>query len=264
MDIVDVGRGEPVVFIPGLHGRWEYTRRAVAELARSHRVITFSLADEPGAHCSFDRKHRMASYVLQVRDALDQARVRSAVICGISFGGAVALEFAAGHPERISAIVLASTPGPAWRLDPEQAVYAKYPRITAPIFFARVPQRVRPELVRALPDRRDRLALGIDTFRTLLRAPISPARMAARAMAIDAQRLGAAARTICAPTLVIVGEESLDRVVPAAGTAEYARLIPGATLVRMDDTGHQGSITKPKAFAGIIASFLESVRHAAA
>lgn len=262
--MVDIGEGETVVFIPGLHGRWEYTRRAVAELARSHRVITFSLADEPGADCAFDREHPMLSYVSQVTRALDEAAVRSAAICGISFGGAVALEFVAAHPDRVSAIILASTPGPTWRLDPEQATHVRYPRITAPIFFARVPRRVRRELQRALPQRRDRFALGMETFRTLLRAPVSPGRMAARAKAIDAARLGAIARNIRVPALVIVGEESLDLVVPARGTEEYARLIPGATLVRLEHTGHQGSITKPKAFAGIIASFLERARHAAA
>lgn len=264
MQIVDAGTGHAVVLIPGLHGRWEYTQRAAAELAKSYRVITFSLADEPSAACRFDPARPMASFAAQVASALDQAGVTSAAICGISFGGAVALEFAATYPGRMTALILASTPGPAWQLDPEQARYVAHPRVFAPFFFASVPRRVRPELLRALPSRRDRVALGVETLRTVLRAPVSPRRMAARARAIDAARLASIARQIDVPTLVIVGEDALDRVVPAAGTAEYARFIRGATLVRMESTGHQGSITRPKAFAAIVASFLEHEHHAAA
>ncbi|HEX4348150.1 MAG TPA: alpha/beta hydrolase [Vicinamibacterales bacterium] len=264
MQIVDIGKGEPVVFIPGLHGRWEYTGRAVAELAKSCRVITFSLADEPSTGCVFDRGRAMASYVAQVGGALDQAGVRVAALCGVSFGGAIVLEFAAAHPDRVSAIILASTPGPHWHPDPEQAASIRYPRLTAVIFFARLPRRVRPELRRALPRFRDRLALGLATLRTLLRAPVSPVRMAARARAIDSSRLASIAGAIRVPALIIVGEASLDRVVPAGGTAEYARVIPGATLTLMDDTGHQGSITKPNAFAGIVSTYLKGAHHAAA
>jgi pimeloyl-ACP methyl ester carboxylesterase len=263
MHIVDVGSGEPVVLIPGLHGRWEYTHRAVAALAASCRVIAFSLADEPGTECPFDPARPIPSYVEQVARALDQARIPAAALCGISFGGIVALQFAAEHPERVSALVLASTPGPHWTLDPEQAMHVKHPRLTAPIFFARMPQRLRPEIVRALPNTRDRARLGWDAMRTLVSAPVSPSRMAARARAIEKQHaVNLAALKI--PTLVIVGESALDRVVPVAGTTEYARLIAGARLECLEGTGHQGSITKPDAFAGLVSNFVRSVTHAAA
>jgi pimeloyl-ACP methyl ester carboxylesterase len=206
----------------------------------------------------------VASYADQVRRALDQAGIDRAALCGISFGGVIALQFAAEHPRRVSALVLASTPGPRWKLDPEQAVYAKYPRISAPVFFARMPQRLRPELMRAVPDRGDRVRLGLDAIRTFFRAPVSPVRMAARARAIEAHDLSAGFGGMAVPTLVIVGDASLDRVVPAEGSAEYARLIPGASLVRMENTGHQGSITQPDAFAKLVANFLGRTRHAAA
>ena len=45
MQIVERGHGEPLVFIPGIQGRWEYQRAAIDALAVSFRVLTFSLSD---------------------------------------------------------------------------------------------------------------------------------------------------------------------------------------------------------------------------
>ena len=42
--------------------------------------------------------------------------IERAAICGVSFGGLIAVRFAAEHPARCSALVLASTPQPALRL----------------------------------------------------------------------------------------------------------------------------------------------------
>jgi pimeloyl-ACP methyl ester carboxylesterase len=263
MQVVDIGRGAPLVFIPGLQGRWEYMSRAVEALAGSFRVITFSLADEPAADCPFDQARPMESYVDQVSRALDAAGGQKAAICGVSFGGTIALQFAVAHAERVAALILVSTPGPHWTLQADHAVYAQHPRLTAPFFFAGMPARFGPELARAMPRLTDRARLGWEATRTLLRAPVSPSRMAARARIIE-QSNTADLSMVSAPTLVIVGEESLDRMVPAEGSAEYARLIPHATLVRLERTGHQGCITRPQAFAAAVEHFLSGARHAAA
>jgi len=46
LQIVELGHGAPLVFIPGLQGRWEYARITVNSLARHFRVLTASLCDE--------------------------------------------------------------------------------------------------------------------------------------------------------------------------------------------------------------------------
>lgn len=264
MHIVVRGAGAPLVLIPGIQGRWEYMNRAVDALARGCRVITFSLADEPGADCSFDARRRMDSYVDQVERALDRSGVESAAICGVSFGGLIAIRFAAERRRRTAALVLASTPGPSWHLSPRHERYARFPRLAAPLFFAGMPGRLRREIARAIPAPRDRLRFRFEAIGTFLRVGLSPTRMAARALAIDPREIADALRAIDAPTLVITGEPSLDWVVPAGGTAEYAERIPGAALVRLERTGHLGAITRPREFAAIVERFVEAHRHAAA
>jgi pimeloyl-ACP methyl ester carboxylesterase len=135
------GNGAPLILIPALQGRWEYSRPTIDALAQSFRVITFSFEGD-----------ELDPYVDQVGAAMDAAGLERATICGVSFGGIVALRFAARFPERCETLVLASTPRPLERLRPRHAMYARSPRLFGPVFVAETPLRVRPELLAALPD----------------------------------------------------------------------------------------------------------------
>lgn len=249
-----------LVFIPGLQGRWEYMKRAVDALAESFRVVTFSLADEPVAGAVFDSLRGMDSYVDQIEGKLDQLGLTRAAICGVSLGGLIALHFAARRPERTSALILASTPGPRWTMGPAQRLYARFPRLSAPLFFAGLPRRLRAELISAVPDRRERMTLAWEQARTLARAPLSPSRMAARALVIGAaDRVSDCAR-VTSPTLIVTGESRLDRIAPVEGSSEYARMIAGARLVQLERTGHLGCVTRPREFAALLADFTHTAR----
>src|SRR5206468_10587651 len=94
VDIVDRGTGTPLVLIPGLQGRWEYMRATVDALATMFRVVTFSLCGERASGLPCDSAHGLEDYAAQVAAALEEKGLDRAVICGISFGGLVALRFA--------------------------------------------------------------------------------------------------------------------------------------------------------------------------
>ena len=264
MNITDRGSGFPLILIPGLHGRWEYMSRAVGALAGVCRVITFSLCDEPAAGCRFDRTRGFDNFVDQVEKALDERGVPRAAISGWSFGGLIALAFAARRPERTTAVIPLSAPGPRWHLSREHEMYASRPWLFAPLFFAGVPGRLRAELTEAFTDRRELVRFAWDQMRTFLRAPIVPSRMAGRA-----KMIGPATRTIdfaaiAAPTLIVTGEPRLDRVVPVEGTSEYLDVIRGSRLARLEHTGHFGCLTHPRELAAVVRAFLDESRHAAA
>ena len=244
MKIVDRGSGPPLVLIPGLQGRWEYLRPAVDALASSFRVLTFSLeADD------FD------GYAAQVEQALVETGIERATICGVSFGGLVAVRFAALYPDRCGALILASTPRPMLRLRPRHQLYLRAPWVFGPIFLAESPLRLRPEICAAIPDRSARRRFTLLGLRTLFSAPLSLSRMAARAQLISTIDLGPDCERIGAPTLIVTGERGLDHVVPVEGSSEYARRIPHARAVVLERTGHLGTITRPDAFADIVRDF---------
>jgi pimeloyl-ACP methyl ester carboxylesterase len=253
--IIERGSGTPLVFIPPLQGRWEYMSETVGALAQHVRVVTFSLCGERGSGLRFDRARGLANYVDQVVRALDERRIDRAVVCGVSFGGVVALHVAAAHPDRVSALVLASTPGPSFRLRPRHLMYARVPWLFGPVFLAEIPRRFRPEFAAALPDARMRRRFALRQLGTFVRAPLSLRRMAQRAKLISTLDLGALCRRVSAPTLVITGEAALDFVVPVEGSSDYTRLIAGARGVVLERTGHHGTITRPEAFAALVGDF---------
>jgi len=239
-------------------------RRAVDALAAHCRVITFSLADEPSSGRTFDPSKGLQNYVEQIETALDTLNISRAAICGISFGGRIAARFAATHAERTSALVLCSTPGPGWTPVRPVLWSMSWPRLMTPWFFATAPRRVRSEIARALPGLVDRAAFSGDQLRSLVFCPLSPVRMARRARLIDAS-VNADCADISAPTLLVNGEPSLDRIVPVGGALEFANMIADTHAVTLPSTGHLGCITRPGEFARIVADFLARTanRHAA-
>ncbi len=241
------GRGETLVLVPGIQGRWEWLRPAVAALARHFRVVTFSLLGEPrtgGRPESFD------SYLAQVDAALGSTPC--AIICGVSFGGLVAVRYAAERRPRVARLVLVSTPSPGWRPDPKIQRYANSPTSSALEYVANAPGRLLEEVVAAVPGNRERLRAVARYLGSVVANPTSPRRMAARVKSIAGCDFARDARRVEAPTLVVTGEPALDRVVPVAGTREYLGLIRNSVGVTLERTGHLGVITRPGKLADII------------
>ncbi len=253
-EIIDRGSGTPLVLIPGIQGRWEYSRGLVDALARHHRVLTFSLCDERAASAS--AASPMDVFADQVQAALDRRQIANAAVVGVSFGGLVALRMAATRPERTEALVMISAPGPEWHLRPRHEFYARWPHVFGPLFLAESPWRLRREVATALPEPAARRRYLREQARTILTAPVSLARMAARARLIAAYDRRADCARVTAPTLIVLGDDELDHVTGSGGTADYERHIRGARLARMAQTGHLGSVTQAPACAAIVHGFL--------
>jgi 3-oxoadipate enol-lactonase len=254
---VEFGQGSPLVLIPGIQGRWEYLRPAIDALATSFRTLTFPLCGERGCDAALDPALGIDNDARQIAEVLDRSSVDRAIICGISFGGLPAIRFAAVAPERTAALILASVPGPQWHLRPRHRVYTRAPWLFGPLFLAESPWRLRGEVRSAFPRVGARWRFVRGQLGTLLRAPISPTRMAWRAALISSPQAFDDCARIAAPTLVVTGEPDLDRVVRVDGTLAFVQLISGAQHATLGRTGHLGSITRPEAFACLVREFVE-------
>lgn len=242
----DHGEGTPVVVIPGLPGRWEWMGPALRALAWRHRTISYSLA----------KPRQFDDLVDQLDDVLDRADIESAAICGVSFGGLVALRYAAVRPNRTQALVVVSTPPPSWRPSEQQARYLARPWLSTPAFVATAPIRLWPEIQAALDSPLARAGFAVSHVARILSAPAVPAAMAARIGLMSEVDWCADCGRVRAPTLIVTGEESLDRVVPVEATREYTRLIGGAQYAMMKRTGHIGLVTRPERFAEMVSDFV--------
>jgi pimeloyl-ACP methyl ester carboxylesterase len=254
----DQGSGDPLVVIPGVQGRWEWMRPALRTLARDRRVISFTLPGDLGSGMPMDPALGFDVFVKKIDAVLDEARVERAAICGVSYGGLIAVRYAAVRPERVSALILTSAPGPGWRPTARQARYVAKPWLSMPAFCVTALDRLRCEMRAALPDWRARIGFTLAYVGDVMTAPTFPGLMARRVRLQQQTPLQSDCQRIVAPTLVVTGDESLDLVVPVTSTREYLRLIPGAKYEVMDHTGHLGMLTQPDRFAGILKEFLAS------
>jgi 3-oxoadipate enol-lactonase len=256
MAIFDRGSGPPVVVIPGLQGRWEWTVPALSHLSGRCRTISYSLCGDIGSSHRLDAELGFENYVRQLDAVLDETGVQRAAICGVSFGGFVAVRYAALRPDRVSALVLVSAPAPGWQPNPQQSRWLSRPWLSAPAFVLTSPTRVWPEISAAIPEWRARVRFFLRQGLRCAAAPMIPGLMASRIRCAAAVDFLTDCQRIDAATLVLSGEEELDRIVPVRSTRSYASLIRRAEYRKLPQTGHMGLLTQPHLFAEAVTSFV--------
>lgn len=258
MKIYDEGTGPPLVFVQPLQGRWEWMRPALAELSKHVRVISYTLAGDSGSGERMDPAEGFEVFVRQLERVIDETRLARVALCGVSFGGAVAVRYAATRPQRVSRLIVASSPGPGWTPTESQASYVARPWLSMPTFAVGGLRRASGEIMSALPTTAARLEFSLRYLGTAVRFPMMPHLMARRVRLLQQLDLASDCLHIAAPTLVITGDPALDRVVPVSSTREYVTRIPGARYAIMDRTGHLGSLTQPARFAHIVGDFVNA------
>ena len=253
--MIDIGTGPPLVLIPGLQGRWEWMRPTVNALARTFRVLSFTLAGDWGSRVRFDDRLGFDNFTVQIDRVMEEAGVDAADLCGVSYGGLIALRYAALRPERVRRLVLASALPPDYELDERYNFYRRAPILLMPVFALTSARRASPELRAALPTLRARLGMLPQALRVIA-APVSPAHMKRRMELIRTVDFVSDAGHVRAPALAITGEPGLDRTVPVQLTRRYLECLPGTEHVVLDRTGHMGTVTRPVEFASIVSSFV--------
>lgn len=257
----DQGSGTPLVVIPGIQGRWEWMTPTLRELQKRCRAVSYSLCGDAGSGMRFDPALGFSNFLRQLDEILDRTRLERAALCGISYGGFIALRYAATRPERVTSLILASSPSPGWTPNERQQRYVRRPWRSAPAFVVGAPFRLWPEIHAAFDTSRERVAFSVRHAARVVAAPIFPPAMAERVTLQQSMDFAPDCAKVKAPTLVVTGEDDLDRVVPAQVTRRYRQLIPGAGYVQMKRTGHLGMLTHPAQFADIVTGFINANGH---
>lgn len=255
--MTDRGAGPPLVLVPGIQGRWEWMAPAVDALAARCRVVTDSLPGDAGSIAGTDPEVGFECYTGWVDALLDRARIRGRVaLCGVSYGGWIALHYAAAHSERVGALTLVSTPSPTWKPGCNVNRYLAAPRLMSPVFALGSPFRLYPEIATAFPPPGARARFIAGHLDRVLRHPFAPTLMAERVRFAARVDFAADCARIAAPTQIVTGDPGLDRVVDVDSTREYLRAIPGSRYDRIERTGHIGLVTRPERFADAVTRFV--------
>jgi 3-oxoadipate enol-lactonase len=251
--MIDVGAGTPLIVIPGIQGHWEWMTPAVEALARRCRVLTFSLGDVP-----HDPETVFDAWTARIDALADRTGAARVAVAGVSFGGLIAYRYSRLRGTRVSRLVLVSAPAPRMPLDPRVDRYLRHPRLSVALFGLQSGLAMWPEIRAARPSIGSRARLAAAYVRWPMQRPVSPTRMAAWIHAWQAADITGVGDPVRAPTLVVTGETALDRAVPVSSTLEYLRLVPGARHVTLARTGHLGLVSRPEAFADVVARFVNA------
>ncbi len=255
--LIQRGAGPPIVLVPGIQGRHEWQLPTVAALAPLGRVTTFSLCDEPTSGFSWDESAGFENYLRQLDEVMRATATERPWLVGVSYGGLIAAEYSARHPNAVAGLVVASAPPPNWTLPPRAQRYLRAPRLMTPGFLLGAPGRLYPELRAAFPGHRDLLHFVVDHGWRIARAPASPLRMVRRLRWLRDARCSTS-RPIPVPALIVTGEPALERVVPPEDTLRYLEWLPHARVETMPHTGHSGTVTRAGDFARLVAAFMLS------
>ena len=254
--MIDRGHGNPIVLVPGIQGRWEWMGPAIRELAKRCRVLSFSYDRTPGAS-SRAATETLDGLVEQVKEVMDAAGVERATLCGVSFGGFVATRFAARFPDRVSALILVSSPTPRWKPNAKLLRYMQRPLLSMPLVLPAWFLRMWPEIFAAKPTLAGRARFAARYFGRIVLSPLSVTKMSAWArLKLNTDIVEDCAR-VQAPALLITGEPGLDRVIDLRHADDWLELIPGTRHVTIPRTGHIGLVSKPGEFADIVCRFMK-------
>jgi len=265
VNVLDAGRGDPIVFVHGHSACWQHWLEQLPEFMASHRVIA---PDLPG----FGRSQMpaeavsMQGYARALDDVLDQLGVDAACVVGNSMGGFVATELALTSPQRVERLVLVAAAGLSTHYIGLPTELIRHPGGVAlgRVLFGM--GGVPDALARTLASRRRgrQLALGWVTTSSkslhpalvleLIRGAGRPAAARA-AVALASYDFRDRVPEVACPTLIVWGAR--DRLVPVACADDYERAIPGARKVIYDRAGHLPMLEEPERFNADLRAFLE-------
>ena len=226
------GDGPSLVFVRGwishLNMMWEdiHFRKYIEALARHYKVTRYDVRGN-GLSERMLKDVNLEALLLDLEALIDQLGTSDVILYGATFGGPIAMLYAARYPERVSRLILEGT-------------YARGAEITT-----RIRQIIITRTLRLFPEMAF-LLLGHVTHpephhvsyrrpelgQQMISAPVA-AKLYSLAFKIDITR---ELPKIQVPTLVLHRRESQS--IPFRLGREVASLIPGARFVTLSGTAH--------------------------
>lgn len=251
---LEAGSGDPVVFVhgsgPGVtaYANWRLVLPVLGERFHCYApdMVGFGFTERPdGVVYSLD------TWVDQLAGFLDALDLKRVSLIGNSFGGAVALRFAATNPARVGRLVLMGSVGVSFDItEALDAVWGYQPsfetmrRIMDYFAFSR--ELITDELAQVRYEASIRPGFQ-ESFAAMFPAP--------RQRWVDALRTPEEQIAgIGCPTLIVHGRD--DQVIPLSTSLRLHELIDDSELHVFGRCGHWTQIERSGPFAALVGEFL--------
>jgi pimeloyl-ACP methyl ester carboxylesterase len=243
------GEGPPVVLVPGLAGGLQLLSPLARLLARNYHVIGFDLRGEDDCF-ALRRRFGRADLVEDLAEFVEWRGLERPALFGVSFGGVLALEFAARYPHRIQALGVqgvgcryergllqrvASMVLSGYPLPPDSSFVNQFFNL----LFGGRPPRPMFEFVTRQCWQTDQSVMA-HRLRLLERLDLT-------------DRLG----RVQTPTLALCGDR--DLLVSEHSLDGLRRGIPCAVVESLDGCGHLAFVTHPQRVAERFRAFLDGL-----
>ena len=246
-----VGRGEPLLLIPGLGAACRASDPDIPRLSQHFTLICPELRGS-GRSEAHRLPQSLRDYTADLVELLDYLQLDRVHVMGLSLGGIIAQRLAVDHPGRVDRLVLLSC---AHRFGPflrEMATLVGHtirhfpPRLfrrtlellgTSPLYMDADPLRI---------DRKIELANGREPS---MKAVAQQLRCLVAGDAADDYRIEA-------PTLVLAGE--FDALIPHCYVRQMAEAIPGSRFVLVRGAGHNPLYECPERLLPTITHYLKT------
>lgn len=259
VNYVEIGEGEPILFVHGLAGCWRNWLENLPHFGRSHRAIAIDL---PGfGHSPMPSwPIGMLAYGRLLHDFCEKLGLgRVAALVGNSMGGFVSTEAVIDEPSRFERLVLVSAAGISFAEAQGRRTEALVRTVEAAAPFLAGPRRAwlqRPKgrqiafgnLFRN-PNR-----LRVELLHEQMVPGLNSPGFADATRAITGYDTRHRLPEIEVPTLVVWGLN--DRIVPVEAALGYHRLIAGSRLELFERTGHLPQLERPARFNALLDDFL--------
>ncbi len=251
---VDQGEGAPVVFVHGFpldHTMWD---AQIGALSSGYRVLAPDLRGF-GQSSMADGTVTMEDFADDLAALLDAVKVgEPVVLCGLSMGGYIALEFWRRHSAKLRALVLCDTRSAADTPEAAAGRLATADRVLreGPAFLA---ETMIPKLFAARS--RDPEREYVAATRHVILST-NPRGIAAAARGMSQRRdFAPQLAQIALPTLVIAGQE--DAISTPEEMRGMAAKVPGARFVEIGSAGHMTPLEAPDEVTATLTNFLQDI-----
>ncbi|QBP42136.1 alpha/beta fold hydrolase [Paenisporosarcina antarctica] len=242
----EFGEGEPLLLLHGLTGNRHMFDEDVNVFRKYFRTIVLDArghgdSDKPVAYTLDD-------HIADVLRLLDHLEIDASYLIGVSMGSYIAQGVAIASPERVKQMILVATK-PEGKTSSLQALFLKYQNQLEGLSFSQKVMKVSPYMFHDLG------AIGEWSKEAAKKSsPLQADQIVAANAALEGFDFRHDLHLVTAKTLVISGNH--DELNPPEVGRETARLIPHATFVEFNQSGHAPNVEQHLLYMDFVLEFL--------
>ena len=249
----DQGGGDPIVFVHGHpfdHTMWKYQ---VSRFSPAYRLVMPDLRGYGKTDVTPGRV-MMDEMALDILHLLEALQIESPILCGLSMGGQIVLEFYRLFPDKVKALVIVDSDARGETADSRRQRFEKVDLILRSGMKKHTDDTIHQYIA---PASLNNIPVYTHLYDMMSQTSAEGAAAAHRGRA-ERRDHSSFLPQIKVPTLVVVGDE--DFFTPPEIAKLMSDKIPGASLARIPGAGHLPNMETPDAFNDILYDFLTACK----